>query len=283
MTFSIVARSVDGTQLGVAVASKFVAVGAVVPAAEAEVGALATQAWANLAYRPKGLALLRAGQGAEATLSALVGEDERRAERQAGIVDATGHAASFTGDDCLAWAGGRTGPGYAIQGNILTGPEVVEAMEAAWLASAATLPLAERLLAALGAGDLAGGDSRGRQSAALYVVTPGGGYGGGSDVLIDLRVDEHPDPVPELVRVLGVHAMLFGHTDPADCFPLEGLLADEVVRRLALAGFGRHTIAASLAAWAGVENLEERLHDGLIDPVVLTHLRATTVDPWNQA
>jgi len=278
VTFSIVARSVDGSHLGVAVASKFVAVGAVVPAASAGVGALATQAWANLAYRPNGLALLRAGQGAEATLAALVSADEGRADRQAGVVDAAGHSATYTGDGCTPWAGGRTGPGYAIQGNILTGPEVVEVMEAAWLATDPAAPMAERLLAALLVGDRAGGDSRGRQSAAVLVVTPGGGYGGGSDVLVDLRVDDHPDPVPELTRILGVHTMLFGTADPADCLPLEGELADEMGRRLAAAGHQRDTLEASLASWAGVENLEERLHPGLVDPVVLAHLRATTAD-----
>jgi uncharacterized Ntn-hydrolase superfamily protein len=278
VTFSIVARSVDGSHLGVAVASKFVAVGAVVPAASAGVGALATQAWANLAYRPNGLALLRAGQGAEATLAALVSGDDGRAERQAGIVDAAGHSATYTGDGCTPWAGGRTGHGYAIQGNILTGPEVVDVMEAAWLATDQDAPLAERLLSTLLIGDRAGGDSRGRQSAAVLVVTPGGGYGGGSDVLVDLRVDDHLDPVPELIRILGVHTMLFGSTDAADCLPLEGELAQEVGRRLAAAGHQRDTLAASLASWAGVENLEERLRPGLVDPVVLDHLRATTTD-----
>ncbi len=278
MTFSIVARSVDGTHLGVAVASKFVAVGAVVPAAAAGIGALATQAWANLAYRPNGLALLRAGQGAEATLAALVSSDDGRAERQAGVVDAAGHSATYTGEGCTPWAGGRAGPGYAIQGNILTGPEVVEVMEAAWLATDESAPLAERLLAALLVGDRAGGDSRGRQSAAVLVVTPGGGYGGGSDVLVDLRVDDHPDPVPELRRILAIHTMLFGTTDPADCLPLEGPLADEVAARLAGAGHSRDSLESSLASWAGVENLEERLHPGLIDPVVLDHLRLTTGD-----
>ena len=278
MTFSIVARSLDGSHLGVAVASKFVAVGAVVPAAASGVGALATQAWANLSYRPDGMALLRAGQGAEATLAALVAGDDGRADRQAGVVDAAGHAATFTGDGCMPWAGGRTGSGYAIQGNILTGPEVVEAVERAWLATPADQPFAERLLEALLAGDRAGGDSRGRQSAAVLVVTPGGGYGGGSDVLVDLRVDDHSDPVPELIRVLGIHTMLFGTSDAADCLPLEGELAAEVVGRLATAGHQRETVEASLASWAGVENLEERLHPGLIDPVVLAHLRTTT--PW---
>jgi uncharacterized Ntn-hydrolase superfamily protein len=275
VTFSIVARSEDGTHLGVAVASKFVAVGAVVPAAASGVGAIATQAWANLAYRPDGLALMRDGRTAQETLDALVAADDGRAHRQAGIVDATGASATWTGEECMTWAGGRTGPGYAIQGNILTGPEVVAEMEQAWLATDAGAPFAERLLRALAAGDRAGGDSRGRQSAAVLVVTPDGGYGGGSDVLVDLRVDDHADPVPELARVLAVHTMLFGKTDPADCLPLEGELAREVADRLAAAGHDKGAVEASLASWAGVENLEERLHPGLIDPVVLEHLRTT--------
>ncbi len=259
-----------------AVASKFVAVGAVVPAAESGVGALATQAWANLAYRPDGLRLLRAGHHAEQALSDLIEADEGRAERQLGIVDAAGRAANYTGPGCAAWAGGTTGKGYAIQGNILTGPEVVEAVQATWVASNDATPFAERLLAALLAGDRAGGDSRGRQSAAVLVVTPGGGYGGGSDVLVDLRVDDHSDPVPELIRILAIHTMLFGTADPADCLPMEGSLAVEIRRRLSAAGHSRADLAASLASWAGVENLEERLHPGRIDPVVLEHLRATT-------
>ncbi|HVB26657.1 MAG TPA: DUF1028 domain-containing protein, partial [Mycobacteriales bacterium] len=195
MTFSIVARSADGSAWGVAVASKFLAVGAAVPAAAAGVGALATQAWANLGYRPDGLALLRAGRSADQTLAALTEADEGRETRQAGIVDAAGTAATFTGSECHPWAGGVFGPGYAIQGNILLGAEVVEAMERSWRDSAPDAPLGRRLLAALSSGDRAVGDRRGRQSAALLVVTAGGGYGGGSDVLIDLRVDDHPAPV----------------------------------------------------------------------------------------
>src|SRR5512143_2078170 len=169
MTFSIVARSTDGTCWGVAVASRYLAVGSAVPAAEAGVGALATQALANLGYRPQGLALLRAGLTASATLAALTAADDAREERQAGIVDASGGAATWTGSGCYPWAGGRSGRGCAVQGNILVGSEVVEAMEGAWLASGDDTPLARRLFAALRAGDAAGGDRRGRQSAALLV------------------------------------------------------------------------------------------------------------------
>ena len=283
MTFSIVARSEDGTELGVAVASKFLAVGAVVPAAEVGAGAIATQAMANLAYRPRGLALLAAGGDAHDVLTTLLSEDPDHHHRQAGVVDARGGAASFTGESCFPWAGGasgttRGGSAYAVQGNILTGPEVVDAIEQSWRQSDAARPFRHRLLDALLAGDLAGGDSRGRQSAALLVVTPGGGYGGGSDVLVDLRVDDHPDPVPELVRLLGIRDLLFERPDPAACIPLEGDVADETRRRLAGLGHTSADVGSALEAWAGIENLEERMVPGRIDPLVLAHLRRLTGD-----
>lgn len=271
MTFSIAARSADGTQLGVAVASKFLAVGAAVPAARSGVGAIATQAAANLAFRPQGMALLAAGADAASTVAGLVAADPGSASRQVGVVATTGEGATFTGAECHRWAGGLTGDGYAIQGNILTGPEVVEAMRDAFTHSDPDAPLARRLLAALTAGDAAGGDRRGRQSAALLVVTPGGGYGGGSDVLVDLRTDDHPDPTGELARLLDLHALVFGRPDPMTLLPLTGALADEVRDRLAELGF---TGDGALGSWAGVENLEERLVAGSVDPVVLEQLRS---------
>ncbi|MDA8436804.1 MAG: DUF1028 domain-containing protein [Actinomycetales bacterium] len=281
MTFSIVARSEDGSELGVAVASKFLAVGAAVPAAEVGAGAVATQAMANLAYRPRGLALLAAGGDARDVLTTLLSQDEAHEHRQAGIVDARGGAATFTGEACFPWAGGtsgvtRAGSAYAIQGNILTGPEVVDSVEHAWRQADVARPFRHRLLDALLAGDRAGGDSRGRQSAALLVVRPGGGYGGGSDVLVDLRVDDHPDPVPELVRLLAIRDLLFERPDPADCLPLEGDVADEVRRRLAALGHTEFDVAAALEGWAGIENLEERMVPGRIDLLVLDHLRTLT-------
>ncbi|MBV9369355.1 MAG: DUF1028 domain-containing protein [Frankiales bacterium] len=272
MTFSIVAT--DGTAWGVAVASKFLGVGTAVPAAAAGVGAIATQSWANLAYRPDGLALLRAGKSAQETLDALTSADEQRAERQAGIVDAQGRAATYTGSGCNPWAGGVTGDSYAVQGNILVGPEVVDAMEKAWLASPPDAPLTRRLLAALKAGDDAGGDRRGRQSAALLVVTPEGGYGGGSDVFADLRVDDHAQPVTELARLLDLHDIYFGKPDPATLLPLDGAVADEVRDRLAALGHTDADLDKALADWAGIENYEERLVPGQIDPIVLDKLRA---------
>jgi uncharacterized Ntn-hydrolase superfamily protein len=273
MTFSIVARSADGTAFGVAVASKFLAVGAAVPAAEAGIGAIATQAYANLAYRPDGLAQLRDGRSAQLTLDTLVATDDKRELRQAGLVDAAGAAATFTGSECNPWAGGVTGQGYAIQGNILVGPEVVDAMEHAWLASSPYEPLARRLLAVLNAGDDAGGDRRGRQSAALLVVTPEGGYGGGSDVLVDLRVDDHAAPVTELDRLLELHDLYFGKPDPETLLDLDGELASEVFRLLAERGFVDDDLDIALAGWAGIENYEERLVPSKIDPLVLAKLR----------
>ena len=203
MTFSIVARSDDGESWGVAVASKFLAVGSPVPAAVAGVGAIATQAEANVAYKGLALAHLDEGATAEIALERLLEEDPGREVRQVGIVDVEGQAASHTGADCIDWAGSRTGPGYAVQGNILAGEQVLTAMEDAWLSSA-DRPFAERLLAALRAGDEAGGDRRGRQSAALLVVREDAGYGGLDDLAVDLRVDDHTDPVPELERLLAL-------------------------------------------------------------------------------
>jgi uncharacterized Ntn-hydrolase superfamily protein len=272
MTFSIVAT--DGTAWGVAVASKFLAVGAAVPAAAAGVGAIATQSYANLAYRPDGLRLLREGRSAQAVLDELTAGDDKREQRQAGVVDATGGSATFTGIECHDWAGGVAGDGYAIQGNILTGAGVVEAMEEAWLGSDDRAPLARRLLAALAAGDDAGGDRRGRQSAAILVVTPEGGYGGGSDVFVDLRVDDHQQPVAELGRLLDLHDIFFSKPNPEDAVPLEGDLADEVRARLARLGHDSPDLDRALADWAGIENYEERMVPGRIDPIVLEQLRA---------
>jgi uncharacterized Ntn-hydrolase superfamily protein len=265
MTFSIVARSADGLQYGVAVASKFLAVGSLVPAAAANVGAVATQAMANLSYRPDGLLLLATGASPAAVIRELTKSDEQRHQRQVGIVGAAGHGASFTGSDCMPWAGGRSGDGYAIQGNILTGEEVVAEMERAWLASDPTAPLSARLFAALWAGNAAGGDRRGRQSAAVLVLSRGGGYGGGSDVLVDLRVDDHATPIDELARLLELHEVYFGATQ--ESLPLTGELADEVTRLLSAVGH------SDLESWMGVENYEERWVDGEIDVVVLAKLR----------
>jgi uncharacterized Ntn-hydrolase superfamily protein len=276
MTFSIVARSDDGSSLGVAVASKFLAVGSAVPAARLGLGAIATQSFCNTLYKRDGLAELDKGASAQQTLEALLAADDERESRQAGIVDVTGGSATWTGSQCMAWAGGVTGENYAIQGNILTGPEVVREMEAAFL-GAREQALPERLLAALLAGDAAGGDRRGRQSAALLVVSETGSYTPGDDLAYDLRVDDHPDPCPELARLLALHHLFFERPGDDDLLPLEGDLAAEVSRHLATLGF------EDLDSWAGVENYELRLVAGQIDTTVLARLRhqatATAVTP----
>lgn len=265
MTYSLVAR--DGEHWGVAVQSKFLAVGSVVSWAEPGAGAIATQAYANPRYGPDGLALLRDGLSADEVVRRLVAADEGRDERQLGVVDARGRSASWTGTDCMDWAGHRTGDGYAAQGNILVGAETVDALAETFEATAGR-PLAGRLIDCLAAAQAAGGDRRGQQSAALLVVARDGGYAGLSDVLVDLRVDDHPAPIDELRRLHALHDRLFGRTPRAAWLALEGALAEEVHDRLLRLGF------ASLDDWAGVANLEERV-DGneAIDPVVLTALR----------
>ena len=267
MTFSIVARSGDGETWGVAVASKFLAVGAVVPAARAGVGAIATQALANTTYKPNGLRMLAEGKSAEAVVRALTAADDGRDERQVGVVDAEGGAATFTGAGCLAWAGGLTDEGVAIQGNILAGSEVVNAIHRAWLDSDPSAALSERLLSALSAGDAAGGDRRGRQSAALLVVKAGAGYEHNDDVLADLRVDDHVDPCRELHRLLGIHHILFDQPHPDDLVAIEGDVAAEIDQHLAALG------QPDLGAWVGKENYEMRVKEGLIDRHVLAELR----------
>jgi uncharacterized Ntn-hydrolase superfamily protein len=265
MTFSIVARSEDGQSWGVAVASKFLAVGSAVPAARAGAGAIATQAWANVAYKPRAIELLAHGATAEVTLALLLEQDQGRDHRQVGLVDAHGDAASHTGQDCLHWAGGRTGPGVAVQGNILVGPEVVDAMYDAWEGSSGSL--ARRLLAALRAGDAAGGDARGRQSAALYVVREGAGYDGRDDVAVDLRVDDHPDPCAELERLLDLHQWYLSVPAEEDRIPLDDGLRGELER------FARGDEAESWEAWVGRENVEMRVGDGWVDRTLLQRIR----------
>src|SRR5215208_1343373 len=265
-TFSIVAFDPDARQWGVATQSKFLAVGSVVPWAEADAGAVATQAYANPRYGPDGLALLRDGKSAQEVVDALTSADGGRDDRQIGVVDARGGSASFTGSACFDWAGGSTGPCCAAQGNILVSGDTVAALAETFHSSTGTL--AERLLAALAAGQAAGGDRRGQQSAALLVVEKDGGYGKLSDTLVDLRVDDHASPTEELRRLYGIHDLLFGRTPRSSWIPLDDALRAEVRDRLARLGYER------LDEWAGVENLEERV-DGeeAIDPVVLEQLR----------
>lgn len=257
-------------------ASKFLGVGSVVPAAEPGIGAVATQSFAKWSYRADSLALLRAGVAATEVLTRVTAADALRETRQLGVVGARG-AASYTGAECLDWAGGVSGGDdddgwFAIQGNVLTGPEVIEAMRQGWV-DGAGMPLPHRLVAALLAGDAAGGDRRGRQGAALYVVQPGAGYDG-SGVVADLRVDDHPDASRELARLLDLNDLYFGA--PERVRPLVGPLADEVRDRLARLGHTTTDLAGALSDWAGIENLEMRLTSEGIDARVLEHLRAAT-------
>lgn len=268
MTYSIVAS--DGESWGVAVASKFLAVGSAVPAAVAGIGAIATQADANVAYKPLGLALLDAGLTAAEALGELLAGDEGRDQRQVGIVDAAGRAASHTGQACFDWAGGRVGEGYAIQGNVLAGEQVVTAVEDAWLAGDSTTPLADRLLTALAAGDAAGGDRRGRQSAALLVVREGAGYGGRDDIAVDLRVDDHPEPVTELRRLLDLNDLYLTASTDAEKVRITPELATEIEGLVTALGH------PDLASWVGTENHEMRVADdgSWIDEKVLAILRS---------
>jgi uncharacterized Ntn-hydrolase superfamily protein len=271
-TYSIVACDLEGGQWGVAVQSKFLAVGSVVPWAEPHVGAVATQSYANPRYGPDGLALLRDGLSAEEVVERLTSADDGRATRQLGIVDARGDGATFTGSECLEWAGGRTGPGYAAQGNILVSAATVDALAEGFEASAG-LPLAERLLRCLAAAQLAGGDRRGQQSAALLVVERDGGYAKLSDTLVDLRVDDHARPIDELERLYDIHQQLFGRTPAAEWLAVDDELREELGARLGRLGYDGE-LTEALSTWAGTENLEERV-EGVkrIDPVVLDELR----------
>lgn len=271
MTFSIVARSADGESWGVAVASKFLAVGSAVPAAVAGIGAIATQADANVAYKGIALAHLDEGATSAVALQRLLEEDPDRDHRQVGIVDVDGTAASHTGHACYDWAGSLTGDGYAIQGNILTGPEVVGAMETAWLDSPTDQPLAQRLMAALQAGDDAGGDRRGRQSAALLVVRDGAGYGGHDDVAVDLRVDDHTAPLPELARLLDLNDLFLTATTEADKVVVTPELDKEITALVHALGH------EDLLEWVGTENYEMRVapSGSWIDQRVLSILRST--------
>jgi uncharacterized Ntn-hydrolase superfamily protein len=272
-TYSLVACDLARGEWGIAVESKFLAVGSVVPWAEAEVGAIATQALANVSYGPKGLELLRRGLSAEEVVEHLTEADNGRADRQLGVVDTEGRAASYTGSACLDWAGGTTGDCFAAQGNILVSEETVTALARTFEGTTGQ-PLAERLLEALAAAQRAGGDRRGQQSASLLVVKKGGGYRGTSDVMIDLRVDDHPAPVDELRRLYEMHDLLFGTTPEENWIPVDETLASELRERLARLGYDDASLEAAFNAWVGTENLEERAKGvDRIDPVVLAALR----------
>ncbi|HSB39760.1 MAG TPA: DUF1028 domain-containing protein [Gaiellaceae bacterium] len=274
-TYSIAACDLDTRQWGVATQSKFLSVGSVVPWAEPEVGAIATQAWANPSYGPDGLALLREGLSAEEVLERLTSADEGRDHRQLGIVDGRGRGATYTGAECMEWAGGRTGPSYAAQGNILVSAETVDAIVETFEATAGR-PLAERLLDCLDAAQAAGGDRRGQQSSALLVVEREGGYAGLSDSVVDLRVDDHEQPLEELRRIYAMHQAIFGETPREEWLEVDDALGRELRDRLGRLGY-EGDLDETFFAWAGKENLEERV-DGVerVDPVVLEELRRQT-------
>ncbi|HEY7023215.1 MAG TPA: DUF1028 domain-containing protein [Ktedonobacterales bacterium] len=285
-TFSIVGFDPQTGDLGVAVQSKFLAVGAVVPFAKAGVGAVATQSWANTSYGPRGLDLLAAGKSPEEAIAELTGADDRPEQRQVGIVDAQGRSATFTGPNCFPWAGGMTGPNFAVQGNILANEDTGRALAETFQQAQGSL--AHRLMEALAAGQRAGGDSRGQQSAALLVVREAGGYGGFNDRMIDLRVDEHPQPITELARLLDYYELLFLKPLPEDLLPIDATLATELQQLLTRSGdytgpvtgiFDDATFQA-LERYGGRENLEERLlhdsNDQRLDRKVIEYMRAQT-------
>ncbi len=281
MTFSIVACDLEEQTWGVAVASKFPAVGAVVPWAQAGVGAVATQSFANTSFGPRGLAMMATGLSAQETLARLLEDDPDNELRQVGLVDAKGGSATFSGSGCYAWAGGVTGSasslrtsGYAIQGNILKSDKVVPAMEKKFLEATGSLP--NKLHAALLAGDRAGGDKRGRQSAAIYVVKPKGGYGGFIDRWIDYRVDDHEDPVPRLGELLEMHELYFGKSPESDRVEIKGKIEKQITDILTEKGYLKKgkEFRAAFNEFIGNENFEERADPAAtwIDKPVLEYL-----------
>jgi uncharacterized Ntn-hydrolase superfamily protein len=274
MTFSIVACDLEERAWGVAVASKFPAVGAVVPWAQAEVGAVATQSFANTSFGPRGLALMTTGLSAEETLSRLLEDDPDRDLRQVGLVDGKGGSATFTGSGCFAWAGGVSGRSFAIQGNILKSGRVIPAMEKAYLKTIGSLP--KRLHAALLAGDRAGGDKRGRQSAAIYVVKPKGGYGGYTDRWLDYRVDDHEDPVPRLGDLLELHDLYFDKSPESDRVSITGKVLDQITDILSRQKYLKKEglFREAFNEFIGNENFEERADPEAtwIDKPVLKYL-----------
>lgn len=282
-TFSIVAYDPAEQACGVAVASKFLAAAAVVSWAQADAGAVATQSHAKVPFGPDGLALMKQGVSAEETLQRLLADDPQASRRQVGIVDIHGNAAAHTGSECSAWAGHRVGKGYTCQGNILTGGEVLEAMASAY--ENARGELADRLMAALLAGDLAGGDRRGRQAAGLLVAKPNAGYGGDNDHYLDLRVDDHPEATTRLAEIVRLHHLYFGRPAPDELFTIDHNIAAELQTLLSRLGYyqgevhGEWDTASQQAFWSfsGVENLEERWSiDGepnKIDQVTLSFIR----------
>ncbi|MGO5010411.1 DUF1028 domain-containing protein [Niallia sp. Sow4_A1] len=275
MTFSIVGYDPQEKEWGIAVQSKFLGVGAVVPWAKAGVGAVATQSYANTSFGPEGLRLMEEGKSAEEALHALLDKDPGREQRQVGFIDANGNAATFTGKECYNWAGGVTGPHFAAQGNILVDENTVKAMADTFQKREGNL--AERLLSALQAGQNAGGDSRGQQSAALLVVKDRGGYGGFNDRYIDLRVEDHEEPIKELTRIYQLQQLYFAPSKPENIIPIEGSTLEELTTHLKRLGYLNETITAiseALTTYIHTENFEEREQkEGFIDSEVLEYMK----------
>lgn len=274
MTFSIVAADPARQEVGVAVQSKFLAVGSLVPWAEAGVGAVATQAFVDATIGPRGLDLLRSGTAPEDCIPTLTGSDALREQRQFGLVSADGRAASFTGSECFDHASSIVGDGFAAQGNVLAGRGVVESL-AAGFQEDPDAPLADRLLRALELAQEAGGDRRGQQSAAVLVLRPNGGYGGNHDRLLDLRVDDHSHPIQELRRIYGLHRFYFQRPDPEAALVIDDGLRAELIPLLEARGVDPHAdFGKALFEVLGWENLEERwIAPDRIDPGVLDYLR----------
>jgi len=280
-TFSIAAFDPETSCLGVAVASKFPAAGAVVPWVRADCCAVATQAFANTSFGPGAFELIASGNSPQETLDILLGSDPDPSSRQVGIVDRHGQAATFTGSECNFWARGKTGPAYAVQGNILSGPETIDAIADTFERSHEEFP--EKLLEALLAGDRAGGDRRGRQSAAVYITRSGAGYGGFNDRWIDYRVDDDPDPIPRLQKLLSLHRLYFGHSSPEDRIPLSDGALEDLLAILVSAGIlsnlpdqpDNRDVRQALRTFIGNENFEERvnLDENWIDQPVLEYLQ----------
>ncbi|MCM2590260.1 DUF1028 domain-containing protein [Rossellomorea marisflavi] len=274
MTYSIIAHDPETQEWGIAVQSKFLAVGSVVPFAKAGIGAIATQSYANTAYGPEALRLLEEGKTAEETLELITKDDPERHLRQVGIIDAHGNPATYTGEGCYDWAGGMTGRHVAVQGNILVDEQTVQAMLDTF--EAASGSLADRLLTALSAGQDAGGDSRGMQSAAILVVKEDGGYGGFNDRYIDLRVDDHPSPIEELKRLFRMHQLYFKPSDSGRVVLIEGTLRDELDRELTRLGYKnpQKSLHQSLTDYLHTENFEMREQDeSYIDLDVLDFMK----------
>jgi uncharacterized Ntn-hydrolase superfamily protein len=285
MTFSVLLGDLVTGEIGAGVASRFLATGALVLHASADRGAVATQALVNVSFGPDGLRLLEQGLPADSVVQRLIGNDELPERRQLAVLGRDGRAAAHTGTGCQQSAHHLIGPCFAALGNVLAGPQVVQAMANTVAAHVAGTPVAATIVAALQAGEAAGGDRRGRQSAAVLVVRAGGGYGGTTDRVVDLRVDDHADPLPELRRLLALHAEIFSRPDEADLLPLTGALQTEVSELLhsvageQFDGADRDQLWAALDSWAGRQNLEERLIRPMhVDPVLVEALRRSASD-----